>query len=386
MHNEGIQYKPEQFGTAFGYPEADFMTVTTYSETAIGQLIRHHGLRDGNSVSFRGYSGLDYGNVQVLKGTQKGRAHYIVNYHGSVARLGVEALVHTSLSGVKLKDHFSCTRLDVQLSVKATPEESSLSEMHKELGKPSVKWNRTGHKPKLTLIQGEESARGMGQTLYVGSSKTKSGYFTRMYEKRGPEGNRHIRFEVQFKRKRAQAALDHIARNPSGSLGGVLKGVISTYPISVREGGLKPIADALERTEGVVIKADTHKSDDTKKYLWFKYDVCPALMRVTDEDVSLRMEALLYQMAYTMMRKRTREGWWDRRSEELGRVKELLSDMLEQSEDVIVDSLNELDQGMMGREFEQMSFLGEMGLEDEDCNRYIEGRENTLDWILLGLG
>ncbi len=277
-------YNPRQYGTTFGAADYDYITLTTFQKEPFYSLWNLMADEcEPLTDRFRGYSGKRFGAVRLLEGDQQGRWHGIAIAEGSSASWMVEAMSKElcDCHELPLYHHFRCTRLDVQLSV---PDDSlDFRNLLDTLSSPTAKWRRRGRAPKMTLIQGEKTNRGLGCTLYIGSSKVKNGYFVRVYEKEN-SGKRHIRYEVQYKGKTADMHFGSAVLDLSQELkSAMVSCVLETTPLEAVEGPLQPVRDALDKPMRITVREKVVTPDDQKRCLWFKYNVAPTLMKIDDD-------------------------------------------------------------------------------------------------------
>lgn len=352
-----ISYKPEQYGTTFGVADYDFLTLTTFSARANLAMMNELGVSNGKVIRVRGYVGQDYGNIQMLEGEQKKRPHYIWNFHGNCAKAGIEALVQEDIGGTPLHEHFSCTRIDLQIASMATKEELDIEDIYDVLNDDSVTWNRRGRKPSISMIKGEETKRGMGKTLYIGKKDVKHGSFVRIYEKRGPNGDRYVRYETQYKRKAAQAVLDYVLVNGMEVCKDILMGDIGKLPEQAYDMINDVVKDDMSNSNGTLVSYEKPKSDDHKRYLWFKYDVCKALLNMTDEKSLELTESMLYAMARTLHYKRIgRTAWIDEARGRAEKAKAFWESCIKDGQEPLVDLANPIEEVLAGPQFEQLGF------------------------------
>jgi hypothetical protein len=325
-------YEPQEYGTTFGAADADYVTLTTFHQGTfydVYNLLTESGA-ESVADTFRGYEGVRIGQVRMLEGEQKGRWHGILIGEGSASNwlLNVMEHVRCVCHDLPLASHVTCTRLDVQVS--APDNYTHFRVLKDAIANPLFEWNRRGRKPKVSLIEGHKTDRGLGHTIYVGSSKTKHGYFMRIYEKPGPHNVRHLRFEVQFKGKVAQAQFENCVGDGDILFRDIVGTVFNTLPDDIKDTHLAHIRDALANSKGVVLRPkgdiSTYHSPELakqiKRALWFKYDVGKALMQTDDDVVCDWLAVELIKCAFVLRNRARRDRYLKRRSEEIGYLKE----------------------------------------------------------------
>lgn len=272
----------EQNSTTFGKPAIDYVTLTTYDRDAFkcveSNLSRLYHVPD----RFRGYTGIRVGGLRMLTGTQMNASHYIMIGEGDVSGWLVDKSrsVTTHEQSRSIAERCRCTRIDFQLSVPS--ERLDFRAMTDRLKSEDSLWRRRGQRPNITLIQGEESKRGIGNTLYIGSRRTKNGYMTRLYEKRDEDGVPHVRFEVEMKGKPANKAFSQMSYGDVDIPAKVLCQVINTFPIDIVSDYLSGVLLGLSETEGYKLREKKAIPSDIKRVLWYRDDVAPCLVSMMD--------------------------------------------------------------------------------------------------------
>lgn len=270
--------------TTFGMPAADYITLTTFDANAFKAVRAMTDVSPATKDRFRGYEGWRYGGLRMLVGEQLGRAHFIMIGEGDTASWLIEqtARVLDSRTLGSIGEQCKCTRLDVQVSVKA--DQVDFRSMRDELAADHSIWRKRGKAPSITLIEGQKSDKGLGNTLYIGSRKTKNGNMTRIYEKADADGVPHLRYEVELKGKPAHKAFTQMMYGDWDIPAKVVSAVISTLPINVVSGHLEPIAASLGETDGYKLRHKKTIPDDINRVLWFRDDVAPSLSRLEDSE------------------------------------------------------------------------------------------------------
>lgn len=290
--------------TTFGSTAIDYVTLTTFSESAFKTVCAYVDMEHRRHDKFRGYTGYKAAGIRMLKGEQNGREHFIVIGEGNTSEWLIETVSHPSLTtqGVGLWEWFNCTRMDIQCS--AIDNGVFFRALKDALANPLQGWRRSGPKPKITLIEGQGNQKGRGKTLYVGSRKTKNGYMTRIYQKQDDNGTPYIRFESELKGKMALELFTNVCTSGFDQVPRMLRKIYDTYPEEVVQGALREVGEAIGSQERYLVKEEPERSPEVKRAIWFKYDVAPSLCKIEDEEVIDWLETELVKVVLVLKRRR----------------------------------------------------------------------------------
>jgi hypothetical protein len=319
-----MEYEAEQYGTVFGVPANDYLTVTTFNAQAFQTVKQHVMGKEEQKDYFTRYRGVRVGQLRFLEGMQSNREHYMIIAEGSASEwlLRLLANVYHPVRPELLYSSFKATRIDCQVSVR--DDTTVFRDLKDEIGDKDNQWRRRGRKPLVQLVEGQKNKRGLGSTLYIGSKKVKDGYFVRMYEKPDDEDNRWLRFEIQFKGKSADKAFFDIVSNHDYNPDRFIRQIMDTFPERLISGLLSELYSALDSTEGFSLAAKRIRSDDTRRALWFKYHIMPTICKIESEKACVLMERQLIRALLIIKNNRVREERWDRIKmlEEAGEIEE----------------------------------------------------------------
>lgn len=170
-------------------------------------------------IGMGGYKGwrLQKKNIRVGSRSRDGLLDVILIGSGGSAEDVVRNVREMGIEG-------KCTRLDIQVTVILDKPDKNIAVYHYEQIKASIEAGESiSGRRKPSLIRSDS-----GDTLYVGSRKTKS-YFIRIYDKSlelGIELGRAWRFEIQYGRHAAGTVLQGILEHGRDEVKGLVRGII----------------------------------------------------------------------------------------------------------------------------------------------------------------
>lgn len=165
----------------------DYLRLASWNETAYMNVLARimTAWPDGWEQSrWLQYKGWRKESFFIGHGMQQKKSHTIINVSGSLA--------HRLLETLKTLPEWYCTRIDVQITIKATGDLTEALAMVRD----DCKTENT------TLIESKEN-----DTLYLGSRSSDT--FLRLYEKYIGD-KKYLRLEFELKGARARAAWDAI--------------------------------------------------------------------------------------------------------------------------------------------------------------------------------
>lgn len=311
-----------QHETVFGEAALDYITLSTFNRDAFGVVFSSVYDADFEQDDrFRGYVGKRVGPYRMVTGEQAGKWHGLIIVEGSNAQTMVDYMVENTYgdTGMSLINWFSCTRLDVQISVPDTG--MHFRKLKDDLKNPLTSWQRRGARPKIQLIEGERTSRGLGNTLYVGSRRTKHGHFVRIYQKANGD-TPYLRFEVQYKRKRAQEVLTQYITQEDVTKETLVATALSAFPADILQGHLKGFVDGLAGAGTVEFSQTEVENKDVKRASWFKYHVLPAMFKIESEHMRKWVLKELLKAAFVTQNMIAREKRIKEHSETLALLNE----------------------------------------------------------------
>jgi len=252
----------------------DWVTVTNKIEGQyeIGLVDAFKAVSAGNHEDWYagGYKGTQCGTTGIKYGSRTNKERIIEELlvlPGSSANLAKGAGIDLSM--------FRCTRVDIQATLTLESEMPKIAQRAyqqmvrmKELGT-----GKSGRR-KLTLMQGDK-----GDTLYVGSRKTKSFMF-RFYDKSGwfdaPRGT-VWRQEIQFGRAASGVILEAALRSDEEDIHAVVVGYYDRYTagclFSEQKTGIIRVEPSMEIPE----------ITQEKRIKWLKRCVRPVVQRMLQD-------------------------------------------------------------------------------------------------------
>lgn len=260
---------------ALGLPLLDYLTLTTWNTKQYEQWLKILPLvgqerRAASVMQYRGHSvgQLFVGVAEQAKGNNKRpQRHYMLRASGEIA------------NSVDMSGDVRATRIDLQITtrLKEPFDADVLARMID---------NMTWHSGRRPVTKAITSSDGLN-TLYVGSRS--SGRLIRFYVKQLDDGQRALRFEVEYKGKLADS---------------VRKALLSGKPIAgflksdLNKGGgallnLPLIAgfDTLLRSEEY---SPSYTREESKTMQWLETQVSSTIARMlNDHDNSNKMRALI---------------------------------------------------------------------------------------------
>jgi len=201
--------------------QIDYLTLTSFCKTCQGKMYAWHksicdDLKPSNRMQYEGTLSFDrYGTSFFGEGQQKNRTHAMLQVSGSLAESAFNAC-----RTFVLKGRAKVTRLDLQVTVEYDRQTHSQSELAEDLRYLSP--NRS-----VSYLESKSGPQGSKlATVYYGSRSSER--FYRIYEKRGMGGEVLLRFEVEYKGKRAKAVC--VALMGDASIKSILFGELARLP------------------------------------------------------------------------------------------------------------------------------------------------------------
>ena len=259
------------------FPAIDALRLTTFDSKAFDILSRAVGpmMLDGDDLKIMQYEGRKSGPIFMGVGTQQGKDHYLFEVKGEQSdQLGRELV---KIEGLK------ATRLDVQLTL-PLPANYSARSLYDTCLKGA--WQGVqGRAPQPRLFQNPD---GM-DTVSIGA-KT-SDKLIRIYVKADSKGGLWLRFEVEYRKRRAEWVSGEISRTEDSTavIGSVLLGELVRFPPSPF---LKPYIDLLQDARRVPYFVRMVEPNST--FRWLNESVGPAITRLAnDHDYGWRVREWL---------------------------------------------------------------------------------------------
>lgn len=202
-------------------PTIDWLTLVTFNRASWSSVQlawqsflessgAAYGLKKGKVMQ---YQGNVIGDVFFGAAVQRGQEHFMVRASGDVA---YTLFAKVRLTGLK------CTRVDVQVTTEI-PEGYSALTLYQQL--EGATWK--GKDPKLSLIKNRD---GM-DTVYIGSRKSEK--LIRVYVKQSADGERFVRFEIEYKGVRAESLMVAMLNDFGAAVSGVMRETMGRIAESV---------------------------------------------------------------------------------------------------------------------------------------------------------
>ncbi len=264
-------------------PALDWITLTTFSggDNAHYRNILQDASKADQTRELRipRYLGIIADGVYLAMGEQNKKRHYMLQLRGAAAE--------RYKGGVRGLSDSRCTRVDCQITIEIV-DGWSARDFHDKIKRRAWPGTKRNHRRKVNLIENEGF-----DTVYIGSKSSEKRLC--IYVKEGEDGKRYLRFEVRYKKDKADV-----------TFGKMLQGEITPNDIVGYELSLLPkynhhtwlkIAQVVEDyKEGVAVGRTV--VDKSTTYLWFQKSVVPSLRRlINDHDygpsVAVELESIL---------------------------------------------------------------------------------------------
>lgn len=236
-------------------------------------------LMESGQVKRWNYTGInvpcDGGSIFWGEGVQgkSRRPHWMIQVTGALADSVLFGDLHHVLEhGLHLS---KCTRLDLQIT-------------HRDVGFFKDKFRSIGFMKQIDaeLVQGDSSTKreqdrdGIDALCTVTMNQRTSPAFFRIYAKKTIAGH-CIRFEMEFKKLKAQAAMDMLRENTSRALIGR---ILKKYAAHVNSELFHEFFDSALPATGEGIKPITVEEGESNTVFWLMTVVLPAFLRVISTD------------------------------------------------------------------------------------------------------
>jgi DNA relaxase NicK len=189
-------------------PQIDYLTLTTYNPKATEEFYKwattvNERQRERQKMQYTGFVTSDrYGTCFVGSGQQGTRDHALMQVSGSLAVSAWNSLKHFVNVG-----QARVTRIDLQITVEYDRQTHSQADL------AAVLRDNSPHRA-VSYIESKSGPQGVKlATVYYGSRI--SDRYTRIYEKQGMSDEILLRFEVEYKAKRATAVAMQLLQGAS---------------------------------------------------------------------------------------------------------------------------------------------------------------------------
>lgn len=252
------------------FPAVDYLRLSSFDGKTIAAFHKVVLRRNepNTDASWKQYKGIRAGQLFAGVAKQNEKIHGILDVSGPDAHAIVFA---ENPAGLDVKS----TRIDLQVTIPLLPEYRYRAREFKDMLE-TADWSTAQgarlHKRKATLIEGP-SEFGL-DTVYIGSRTTDR--FSRVYVKEDSESNQYLRFEVEFKSKRANLAYQECLTD-GRNLAAILRGEWERIP-PVEVEAWQKIGELLASfQDGKQISIPRTAADANSRFRWLTTNVMPAL-------------------------------------------------------------------------------------------------------------
>lgn len=220
-----------------GEGACDWITLTTYDYWQWDLLKTHVENAFPKAIGnefLDGYSGVKYADFLFMgAGKQQGKAHHIL--HASAYLADVVLRIFQNISTIN-KKVWSCTRIDIQVTLKPKARRTKLIKLGQYL--KEGKYGPISNRRKINVrYQGSDT----GDTIYIGSPTSEK--MKRIYDKylTDEDGNskQYERYEIQYRKRTAQTVFGTILKdgieNISQNIQRIIKGDANLLPIDFQK-------------------------------------------------------------------------------------------------------------------------------------------------------
>lgn len=239
-------------------PALDYYRATTWNRGRYEDTVRDMitSKKEPEKWHFQQYKGDAYGAIKHGQSVVNGDMSYIVDVSGESAQELFDLLIYSDMKP---------TRIDVQMTIRRPDWWDSIEFLYQmELGK----WPGRERHTEARINRGND-------TIYIGSRE--SDRYIRVYVKEKD----YVRFEVEYKRHRAVAAMKLVKVGRRNAIAGMLLSEIDTLPQSNFLGMLRTKVEDFTHAK-LPVKVEKVRSTDLTKVRWLS-SLLPTIYQMTND-------------------------------------------------------------------------------------------------------